>query len=355
MHVQRLILIALIALAGLIGQPAGASARFELHLLDAASGADRSMVVSAAHEYTPLVFSNSGDALTMLRSGGGHDELQRMSLTDGSRTRLSSQRLPGGSDPLPAVSVDGRLVSPSPIVRGRTVRWHVWIARLNGHVITWLPRHYIDTPSVSWPPDGKRVVVVGPHAHYHWTLDVFTRTGRLVTSLALGPRPYVQAPQLSPDNMRVLLNLPPSRRRGTAQATVVDLGTGRRALLQPALAPLPSGKGREPLSWATWSPLGNVVLATRAPGLQVELFDAVSLRQTHVLSPPHQVYAPSAVWSPNGQRVLLTEIGDAGDGLLMIDLSSGQPVARELAPIKRGDIVAVVWSHDSRIVAYDRS
>jgi hypothetical protein len=31
------------------------------------------------------------------------------------------------------------------------------------------------------------------------------------------------------------------------------------------------------------------------------------------------------------------------------------PVARELAPIKRGDIVAVAWSHDSRIVAYDRS
>src|SRR3954452_7791578 len=104
MHVQRLVLIALIALVGLIGQPVGASARSELHLLDTDLGADRSVVVSAAHEYTPLVFSDSGDALTMLRSGGGHDELQRASLTDGSRTHLSSQRLPGGSDPLPAVS-----------------------------------------------------------------------------------------------------------------------------------------------------------------------------------------------------------------------------------------------------------
>jgi hypothetical protein len=32
-----------------------------------------------------------------------------------------------------------------------------------------------------------------------------------------------------------------------------------------------------------------------------------------------------------------------------------QPVARELAPTKRGNIVAAVWSPGSRTIAYDRS
>jgi hypothetical protein len=60
--------------------------RYRLHLLHVGSGTDEVLVGSDAYEYTPLAFSGFGTELTILRSGGGHDQIQRLSLTDRRRS-----------------------------------------------------------------------------------------------------------------------------------------------------------------------------------------------------------------------------------------------------------------------------
>lgn len=341
--------------SALVAPPANAAtARNELHLLDVDTGADRSLLVSPPTvEYLPLEFSAAGDAITLARSGRA-TVIQRLSLADGTRTTLSSKRLP---DALGALSTDHRFAGAEAIVRGRTVRWHVRITRLSGSLVTWLPRHYLDSPSLAWSPDGERLVVVGPdalrHGTYRWRVDTFTRGGRLAGSLSLGYRPAAQVMQVSADDARALLNLWP-RDPSTARATVLDLRTGRLAALQPTLEPLTSGGGAEPVSWPAWSPAGDVIVATREPGLQIELFDGTSLDRTQILVPPAPIDHGHPTWSPDGQRVLLTELADPGTGILMIDLAGPTPVMREVVPIQRGDIDAVTWAPDSRTIAYDR-
>jgi hypothetical protein len=353
-HVRRSVLLAILASAVVTPGAAAATPRNELHLLDADTGADRAFLVSPPTiEYLPLEFSAGGDALTVARSGR-HTVIQRLSLADGTRTTLSSRRLP---DAPGALSIDHRFAGAEAIVRGRTVRWHVRITRLSGRLVTWLPRHYLAPPSLAWSPDGERLIVVGPdalsHGIYRWRADTFTRGGRLAGSLSLGYRPAAQVMQLSADGARALLNLWP-RDPSTARATVLDLRTGGLAALQPTLEPLTSGGGAEPVSWPAWSPAGDVIVATREPGLQIELFDGASLDRTQILVPPAPIAHGRPTWSPNGQRVLLTELGDQGTGILMIDLAGPTPVMREVVPIQPGDIDAATWAPDSRTIAYDR-
>jgi hypothetical protein len=354
MRVRRLVLLAILASGVVLPAASAAAPRNELHLLDADTGVDRPLLVSPPTvEYLPLEFSAAGDSLTMARSGR-ITVIQRLSLADGTRKTLSSGRLP---EALGALSTNHRFAGTDAIVRGRRVRWHVRITRLSGKLVTWLPRHYLDSPSLAWSPGGERLVVVGPDAlsrgTYRWRVDTFTRSGRLVGSLSLGYRAAAGVMQVSAGAARALLNLWP-RRRGTARATVLDLATGRLSALQPALDPLTSGGGAEPVSWPAWSPAGDVIVATREPGLQVELFDGASLDRTQTLVPPTPIAHGRPTWSPDGRRVLMTELGDHGTGILMIDLAGPTPAMREVVPIQRGDIDAITWAPDSRTIAYDR-
>jgi Tol biopolymer transport system component len=353
MRVQRCARLALAALV-LAVQPAVAeAARYELHVLDVVSGADRTVVRSEVHEYTPLRFE-SGDALTLLRSGGGHDEVQRLMLADGRRTALTPQHLPGGSPPFPAVAPDGRLAAFAPVGRRPRATYRVWIGRPSGKVIAWLRPTYRFDGTVAWSSDGRQLVVLGPRRPTLWTVDVFSRTGRFVRSVALRNTRYLQSPALSPDGTRLLVNRWSTVRGGPSEASVVDLSSGQVTRLQPEREAYHDGSGGFPLSGATWSPTGAMILALRDPGLQLELFEASSLGRIQTLVPPHQVWG-SASWSPDGMRALVLELGDYGNGLLMLDLTSGAPVLRELVPLGRRDIVATAWAPDSQTVAYDSS
>src|SRR5689334_5337185 len=94
MRVRRSVLLAMLGSAVIAPGASAATPRNELHLLDADTGADRPLLVSPPTvEYLPLEFSAAGDALTLARSGR-ITVIQRLSLADGTRTTLSSRRLP---------------------------------------------------------------------------------------------------------------------------------------------------------------------------------------------------------------------------------------------------------------------
>src|SRR5437773_3683325 len=101
MRVRRLVLLALLTISVAAPGAAARSWRYELHLVNVDDASERTLVRSDGHEYTPLAFA-SATTMIVLRSGGGHDQVQRLSLDDARRTSLFAQRLPSGSDPLPA-------------------------------------------------------------------------------------------------------------------------------------------------------------------------------------------------------------------------------------------------------------
>ncbi|MBM3983750.1 MAG: hypothetical protein FJ304_26480 [Planctomycetes bacterium] len=209
----------------------------------------------------------------------------------------------------------------------------VWDAAKGQEVLT-LKGHDRQVFSVSWSPDGKRILTgSGDNTARVWD----AATGQEVLVLK-GHDSSVNSVAWSPDGKRLLTG------SGDNTAKVWDAATGQEVLVL-------KGHTRQ-LTSVAWSPDGKRLL-TGSQDNTAKVWDAATGQAVLTLK-AHDSSVNSVAWSPDGKRLLTgsfdstAKVWDAASGQEVLALKGHNGEVRSVAWSHNGEVRSVSWSPDGQ-------
>ena len=301
---------------------------------DLATGRD-TRLTSGVGEYTHPVLSSDGRFLigTALDS---QQSLQRVTVDPGRPAQLEPVTDGHSGDFDPSLSPDGgQLVFSS----SRTGNRNLWATRSAGAALTPLTtgKTFDERPTVS--PDGREIAFVSDRGGHRsiWVMSSEGGTPRLIVNADV-----VDTLSWSPDGKRLVYATPKGDAPGL---TVVDVDTRTTTPLKtPKAAVSPTWSRDNVIAFV--EPRGGIV------GAFVQLIrpsgESVSSSPLDTEESP-RIGNGTIVWSPDGKRIAATVLPGSGSGSLWIVDPASQKPYRKVLDLPDGVFTrGITWSTDGK-------